>query len=157
MQQSFVVFIVTVSCVIALQPQLDYTPRPSGDIEDIMSIVILDAGTSDERESIAADVKVMIGDITELAKGAAAVLKRNTDLLNKAANLIETAKDMLGEGEDLGAMELMQTILLAKIQEMIVDKEDKSIEETNPGKKAELKAVDSSGDTNSNNPLMMTR
>ena len=74
----------------------------------------------------------LINEITELAKCAVAVMNSNKDLLNKAANLIETAKDMLGESEELGAMELMQTILLAKMQDIMimdvdVDMEDKTM------------------------------
>ena len=127
--------------------QEDFTPTLTGKVEDIMNVVILDAGTPEEKEMIAANVKVMIGNITELAKCAVAVLNRNKVLLSKAASLIETAKDMLGESEELGAMELMQTILLAKIQDMIMDAdiEDKSMEnEVVSNKKADM---DSSGDT----------
>ena len=40
----------------------------------------------------AQNVKVMIGNITKLAKCAVAVLNTNKVLLSKAANLIETAK-----------------------------------------------------------------
>ena len=138
MMRSFVLFTIAVSCtcVIAMQSksslpwQQDFTPMSTGKIEDIMNVIIIDAGTPDEKETIAANVKVMISDITELAKCAVAVLNRNKLLLSKAANLIETAKDMLGESEDLGAMELMQTILLAKIQDVIFDEamEDKTTE-----------------------------
>ena len=145
--RSFVVFTIAVSCVMTMQSksslpwQKDFTPTSTGKIEDIMNVAIIDAGTPGEKEMIAANVKVMIGNITELAKCAVAVLNRNKLLLSKAANLIETAKDMLGESEDLGAMELMQTILLAKIQDVIMDEamEDKTTEKA-------LYTMDSSGD-----------
>lgn len=144
MMRSFAIIIVTftitvtvtVSSVMAVQSksslpwQQDFTPRSTGNVEDILDVVILDAGTSEEKEVIAANVKVMINKITELAKCAIAVMNSNKDLLNKAANLIETAKDMLGESEELGAMELMQTILLAKMQDIMimdVDMEDKTM------------------------------
>ena len=156
MMRSFaiVIFTITLSSVMATQSksslpwqQEDFTTISTGKVEDIMNVVILDAGTPEEKEMIAANVKVMISNITELAKCAVAVLNRNKVLLSKAANLIETAKDMLGESEELGAMELMQTILLAKIQDMIMDAdiEDKSMEnEVISNKKADM---DSSGDT----------
>ena len=151
---AIVIFTIILSSVMAMQSksslpwqQEDFTPILTGKVEDIMNVVILDAGTPEEKEMIAANVKVMIGNITELAKCAVAVLNRNKVLLSKAASLIETAKDMLGESEELGAMELMQTILLAKIQDMIMDAdiEDKSMEnEVVSNKKADM---DSSGDT----------
>ena len=145
--RSFVVFVTAVSYVMAMQskPSIQdaVSPRESGNVEDIMNVVILDASTPDEKEIIVASVKVMIDDITKLAKSAVAVLNRNKVLLSKAVNLIETAKDMLGEDEDLGAVELMQTILLAKIQDMVM-MQDLNMEKTYSNKKAEL---DSSGDT----------
>ena len=139
MMRSFAIIIVTftitvtvtVSSVMAVQSksslpwQQDFTPRSTGNVEDILDVVILDAGTSEEKEAIAANVKVMINKITELAKCAVAVMNSN-----EAANLIETANDMLGESEELGAMELMQTILLAKMQDIMimdVDMEDKTM------------------------------
>ena len=150
---AIVSFIIALSSVMGMQSksslpwqQEDFTPISTGKVEDIMNVVILDAGTPQEKEMIAANVKVMIDNITELAKFAVAVLNRNKVLLNKAANLIETAKDMLGESEELGAMELMQTILLAKIQDMIMDAdmEDKSMEnEIVSNQNADM---DSSGD-----------
>jgi hypothetical protein len=124
----------------------EFTPRSTGKVEDILDVVILDADTPEEKEMIAANVKVMIDNITELAKCAVAVLTRNKVLLSKAVNLIETAKDMLGESEELGAMELMQTILLAKIQDTIMDADvkDNSMEkEVISIQKADL---ESSGD-----------
>lgn len=152
MMRIFAIIPITALCVMSMQSksslpwqQEDFTPSLTGKVEDILDVVTLDAGTPQEKELIAANVKVMISNITELAKCAVAVLNKNQRLLSKAANLIETAKDMLGESERLGAMELMQTILLAKIQDMVVDadKEDKTMENENlSNKKADL---DSSG------------
>lgn len=151
MMRSLVTFALTVLCVTGhTHPKSsfpwqieEFTPRSTGKVEDILDIVILDAGTPEEKEIIAANVKVMIGNITELAKCAVAVLNKNKGLLSKAANLIETAKDMLGESEELGAMELMQTILLAKIQDNIMDADVKGNSMENEVHKADL---DSSGD-----------
>ena len=156
MIRSLVTFALTVLCVMGhMHPESsfpsqisieEFTLRSTGKIEDIMNVVILDAGTPEEKEMIAANVKVMIGNITELAKCAVAVLNKNKGLLSKAASLIETAKDMLGESEELGAIELMQTILLAKIQDNIMDADVKGNSMENEVHSKHKADLDSSGD-----------
>ena len=125
------VVIATVTSVAVAHTSLEKTSavtlEESGNIEDIMNVVILDANTNEEKQMLAAHVKVMIEDITDVAKRAVAIIEKNKKLLNKAVSAIESAKDMVEDGEDVGAVELMQTILLAKIQDMLIESSEESV------------------------------
>ena len=119
-----ILFGLTVASVAA-HMRLDVTtaaPKETGKIEDIMNVVIIEAKTTEEKEILMSNVKSMIENITEIAKGAVAVLQTNKELLNKVVTTIDDANEMLDDKDDFGAMELMQTILISKIQEIM--KED---------------------------------
>lgn len=119
----------TVLLVTIMEEEQNTTDKTP--VEDILDILIIDAETQEEKKIMAANVKKITEDITDVAKSAVVVLKKNKELLDKASSLIKIAKDMIGEeDDDLGAVDLMQTILLVKIQEVIMEQDEDTDKDT---------------------------
>ena len=137
MQISFVLLMALAVASVAAHMRLEVTtagPTETGKIDDIMNVVLIEAETTEEKEILMTNVKSMIENITKVAEGAVAVLKTNEELLNKVVNAIDSAKEMLEDRDDFGAMELMQTILISKIQDIMEKGDvDKSIHPQDEG------------------------
>ena len=94
--------------------------KQSDEVEDILNVVVMDAKSQVEKEIMENSIKELIKDITEVAKSAIRVFNKNKKIFDKVAAIFEEAEGMKDSGGDVASVELLQTTLLIKVQEVLL-------------------------------------
>ena len=96
-------------------------PEVRDEVEDILNVVVIDAQTQMEKEVVQNNIKQLIKDITDIAQSAVRVFNENKKLFGKVAKIFERSEGMRESNGDVAAVELLQTTLLIKFQELLLE------------------------------------